>query len=147
MIEKITPIRILLADDDEDDRLFFTEACDEIQMSTSLTTCADGQELMNYLHACEQLPDILFLDLNMPLKSGMECLTEIRQSPKLKNIRISIYSTSNTEKDINSAFVKGADRYIVKPSSYSELQIVLKKALEINWEKHTRDRSTFVLRP
>ena len=88
-------IYILLADDDEDDRLFFKEAFEEIKIKTNVIMVNDGVELMNYLSQNgNQLPHILFLDLNMPRKTGLDCLLEIKRLPHLQDIAIAIYSTS-----------------------------------------------------
>lgn len=140
-------IRILLADDDEDDRLFFQEAFEEIKMKTLVHTVKDGVELMKYLEDTDTLPHILFLDLNMPRKSGMECLKEIKQIDRLKNLAVVIYSTSSTEKDIEETFVKGANVYIKKPSNFKTLKNVLTQVISINWQYHTSglDRDNFLL--
>ena len=72
---------IILADDDEDDRMLFTDAFDELKISTKVQTFKDGAELMSYLNSDEAvLPEILFLDLNMPKKNGIECLKEIKSN-------------------------------------------------------------------
>ena len=84
-------IHIILADDDEDDRLFFTDAFDELNMNTKVNTFNDGIELMEYLNADDViLPNVLFLDLNMPKKSGIECLNEIKANSKMSDIAIAI---------------------------------------------------------
>lgn len=132
------PLYILLADDDEDDRLFFKEAFDEIKIKTKVQTVNDGVELMKYLHTKDiVLPHILFLDLNMPLKSGLECLKEIRETKTLKDLSVAIYSTSGSEEDIEKTFVKGANVYIKKPNDFSTLKRVLSEVISINWQYHT----------
>ncbi len=132
------PIRILLADDDEDDRLFFKEAFDEIKLNTSVSLVNDGVELMNYLTMDgNQLPHILFLDLNMPLKTGIDCLLEIKQLAHLKDIAIAIYSTSASDIDIEETFVQGANVYIKKPSEFSTLKKILEQVITINWQYQT----------
>jgi CheY-like chemotaxis protein len=129
---------ILLADDDEDDRLFFKEAFDEIKIRTRIVLVKDGVELMNYLAVKGHTkPHILFLDLNMPRKSGMECLREIRNTDYLKDIPIAIYSTSSSEQDIEQTFINGANIYIKKPSDFNELKRILEDVITINWQYHT----------
>ncbi|MGZ3902669.1 MAG: response regulator, partial [Bacteroidia bacterium] len=88
-------INILLADDDKDDRYFFEKALKTLSIKAQLTISEDGEKLMAYLlkHS-EKLPDVLFLDLNMPRKNGAECLTEIKLHEKLKKLPVIIYSTS-----------------------------------------------------
>jgi CheY-like chemotaxis protein len=131
-------IHILLADDDEDDRTFFKEAFEEIKIETKVTLVNDGVELMNHLKRNgHKKPHILFLDLNMPRKNGMECLLEIRNSRNLKDIPIAIYSTSSAEEDIEETFVKGANVYIRKPNDFTELKKILEEVITINWQYHT----------
>ena len=132
------PIRILLADDDEDDRLFFKEAFDEIKINTKVSLVNDGVELMNYLlEDGNPLPHILFLDLNMPRKTGIDCLLEIKRLSHLKDIAIAIYSTSASDMDIEETFVQGANVYIKKPSDFNTLKKILEQVITINWQYQT----------
>lgn len=88
----IDTINILLADDDKDDCLFFKEALEELEVVAQLTLVADGQQLMHRLRSdTDRLPDVLFLDLNMPRINGMECLAEIKQSEKLRQLPVIIF--------------------------------------------------------
>ena len=131
-------LHVLLADDDDDDRLFFKDAIEVVKVKTSVTMVNDGVELMDYLNDSEtRLPNLLFLDLNMPRKDGMECLKEIRSNHKLKDLCIAIYSTSSLEKDIEETFIKGANIYIKKPNDFEKLKDVLEKVININWQYHT----------
>ena len=132
------PVHILLADDDEDDRNFFIFAINDLKIANKLTLFKNGKDLMDYLENPDSiLPDILFLDLNMPCKTGNECLKEIRLNPRFKNISIAIYSTSSSEKDIEETFVGGANIYIKKPNDFSKLKKVLKEVVNLNWQFHT----------
>ena len=129
---------IILADDDEDDRMLFIDAFDEIKISTKVQTFKDGSELMNYLNNEESiLPEILFLDLNMPKKNGIECLKEIKSNDRLSKIAIAIYSTSSSEEHIEETFVKGANIYIKKPNDFAVLKKVLQDVVTMNWQFHT----------
>ncbi|MFD0991504.1 response regulator [Mariniflexile jejuense] len=142
-------IHIILADDDEDDRLFFTDAFEELNMNTKVTTFNDGVELMAYLNSDDAiLPNVLFLDLNMPIKSGIECLNEIKANSKMNDIAIAIYSTSASEEDIEDTFVLGANIYIKKPSSFKDLKKVLSEVVSINWQYHTNglNKDNFLMR-
>jgi CheY-like chemotaxis protein len=141
-------LRVLLADDDEDDRLFFKEAIDDIKMKTTVTIVNDGIELMEYLHNPEVLlPDVIFLDLNMPRKNGMQCLEEIRNDELLKNLTIAIYSTSGAERDIEETFIKGANVYIKKPNNFTSLKKVVEETMRMNWQYHTSgmNKDSFIL--
>lgn len=142
------PIHILLADDDEDDRLFFKEAFEEIKIKTHVRFVNDGVELMNDLNQNgQQLPHILFLDLNMPRKNGIECLLEIKRMNQLQNIAIAIYSTSSSEKDIEETFVQGANVYIKKPSDFTTLKRILEEVIKVNWHYQTSglNRANYLL--
>lgn len=142
-------ITITLADDDEDDRLFFRDAFEELKINTNVTTCNDGVELMEYLRNPDTiLPNILFLDLNMPRKNGFECLLEIRKEAKFSDIAIAIYSTSSSEEDIENTFVQGANIYIKKPSEFATLKKVLAEIVTVNWQYHTSglNKENFLMR-
>ncbi len=131
-------IHIILADDDEDDRIFFKDAFDELKITTKVNTYNDGVELMNHLNQEDiLLPNVLFLDLNMPRKNGMECLKEIKSNSRFKDIAVAIYSTSSSEEDIENTFVLGANIYIKKPSDFNELKKTLSQVVTINWQYQT----------
>ncbi|PZX94535.1 response regulator [Flavobacterium aquariorum] len=137
MTNNLTPLQIFLADDDEDDRIFFSEAIEDIRMKNKLTLFNNGKDLMDYLLDSDaSLPDILFLDLNMPYKNGLECLKEIRADNRFKDVSIAIYSTSSSEEDIENTFIEGANIYIKKPNDFSELKKVIKGVFQMNWQFH-----------
>ena len=142
------PVYVLLADDDDDDRLFFKEALEELKIKTEILMVKDGQELIDYLsHPDVKLPNILFLDLNMPFKSGLDCLNEIKTMRHLKDIAIVIYSTSASEADVEETFLKGANVYIKKPDNFGELKKILTQIIAINWQFQTSklNRENFLL--
>lgn len=142
-------INICLADDDQDDRLFFTEAFDELKINTKVSTFNDGVELMNYLNAADSvLPNVLFLDLNMPKKNGVECLLEIKKNEKFNDIAIAIYSTSSSEEHIEETFINGANIYIKKPSDFETLKKILAEVVTVNWQYHTSglNKDNFLMR-
>ena len=142
-------IHIILADDDKDDRMFFTDAFDELKINTKVQTFINGAELMNYLNedTCI-LPNVLFLDLNMPKKNGIECLLEIKENERFKDIAIAIYSTSSSEEHIEETFVNGANIYIKKPNDFATLKKVLSDVVTLNWQYHTSglNKDNFLLR-
>jgi CheY-like chemotaxis protein len=130
-------IRILLTDDDADDRDFFADAIADIHLNFPVEFCKNGLELLDRLYD-ENLgiPDIIFLDLNMPMMSGFETLKEIRKDVRFKNIPlIAIYSTSATEDGIKNTFGLGANAYIVKPTDFDDLKKLLKKVIEMDWKE------------
>lgn len=126
----VKKLNIILADDDIDDCHFFKTALEALPLATSLTTVHDGEELMNYLtKQTEQLPHVLFLDINMPRKNGFECLTEIKHHDKLKDLPVVMFSTSKAQDQINILFKTGADVYIRKPANFAQLVQVIHHAL------------------
>jgi len=142
-------LNITLADDDEDDRMFFEDAFAELKLNTKVTTHNDGVELMKHITQDNVvLPDILFLDLNMPKKSGLECLSEIKTIDRLKDIAIVIYSTSSSEEDIEHTFIQGANVYIKKPNDFKKLKKALSQVVTLNWQYQTSNlnRDNFLLR-
>lgn len=132
----------MLADDDEDDRLLFTDALGELKINTKVKTCKDGAELMDYLSdEAATLPELIFLDINMPKKNGIECLEEIKANPKFNNIAIAIYSTSSSDEHVEETFVKGANVYIKKPNDFNTLKKVLSEVVTVNWQYQTSGMS------
>ena len=133
---KQTSLNILLADDDTDDRSFFEKALEAIPIVTTLTTVTNGEELMDYLaHNSENLPDLLFLDLSMPRKTGYECLIEIKESEKFEKLPVIMFSTSFTrgidfERNLmNTLSMMGAENYIRKPGDFEKLKQVIHQEL------------------
>ena len=139
---------ILLAEDDEDDRLFFKEAISELNIKSELTMVNDGVQLMNYLNRKDVvMPHLIFLDINMPRKNGMKALQEIRSSEKLKNLSVAIYSTSSAQKDVEDALSNGANIYINKPNDFDQLKKIITRAVSINWQYYTSglNKDNFIL--
>lgn len=131
-----TPLNILLADDDMDDRSFFEKALHEIPIASQLVTVNNGEQLMEYLtEHSDQLPDVLFLDLSMPRKTGFECLSEIKENEKLKGLTVIMFTTSFTkgfdlEDNLRNTLIRmGATDYIRKPAGFEELKLVIQPAL------------------
>ncbi len=143
-----TSLNLLLADDDSDDCFFFKEALEELPISAKLTTVNDGMQLMQQISAKETLlPDALFLDLNMPRKSGIECLSEIKRINKLMNVPVIIYSTSLNMEVVDLLYQKGALYYIRKPGEFNGLKkVILEVATLIIQKKITQPgRDKFIL--
>ncbi len=145
-----TPIHLLLADDDEDDCLFFQDALDELALVASFKAVHNGEQLLQFLTSnLDQLPTVVFLDLNMPRKNGYECLVEIRSHEKLKHLPVIIYSTSFDMDTINLLYQKGAQYYIRKPAEFAKLKQVIKQALSLVMEsiEAQPSKEKFILQP
>ena len=131
-------LTIYLADDDIADCLLFKEALDELPVKVSLTTVHDGEQLLDLLSKKRKpLPDVLFLDLNMPRKNGFAALGQIKRNDKLLDLPVIVYSTANDPARIRMVFRDAAHYYIRKPTKFSELKQVIYKALKLIAEKNT----------
>jgi len=126
------PSKILLADDDDDDRLLFTDVLREYSAGAELTFAFNGEHLMTLLRS-QELPDVLFLDLNMPLKNGIECLEEIRSDEKLKDLPVVIFSTSSHPGTISQMYEIGAHLYVRKPNDFNALRKAISEVLKKDW--------------
>jgi CheY-like chemotaxis protein len=140
-------IRVFLADDDEDDCMLFQEALNDMDRKVELTVSRDGEELMNtFDEKVPPPPNVLFLDLNMPRKSGFECLKEMRKSDKLKDIPVVVFSTSADNDHIKKTFHDGANYYARKPGNFVELKKLIEQVLAINWaDGSSRQFENFLL--
>ena len=133
-------IGIVMAEDDEDDRLLVRAAIEQSNVLNPMDYVEDGEELMQYLRhegkyarlKGQALPGLILLDLNMPRKDGREALAEIRQDPLLRHIPVVILTTSQQEDDIIRCYHLGANSYITKPVSFEGLVDVM-RTLEIYW--------------
>jgi CheY-like chemotaxis protein len=130
------PIRtIWLADDDDDDCIVFNEAVNELTDQTKVTCISNGVDLINRLMTGFSLPDLLFIDINMPLKNGMSCLREIKSAPQLNHLPVVIWSTSGVDDDVTEAFRLGARLFIQKPSSFTKFKEIIQKVLIMDLTK------------
>ncbi len=133
---------ILLADDDIDDRELFQEALAELQLDVDLVCMIDGLSLMNHLSQPRvQLPDMLFLDLNMPFKNGFECLDEIRSSSVLQQLYVVCYSTTASPSDIDRVRKSGANLFLQKPDSFEDLKKLLQRLLQSDLKELNNESS------
>lgn len=131
------PITVFLVDDDVDDREMFAEAVADLDIQVHLICAEDGLALFSKLMELNAvLPDLIFLDLNMPNMNGKECLDKIRKSEQFQHIPVVIYSTSSSVNDVEDTFSKGANLYVRKPFSYQELKTITKSVLTIDWSMH-----------
>ncbi|MCH7410596.1 response regulator [Belliella sp. DSM 111904] len=145
---KNVDLNILLVEDCEIDQMFFKKAIESISMKTKLVILNDGEELMKYLgKEIDFKPHILFLDIQLPKKSGLECLKEIRLNSKWSELCIVIYSNSKNDIDVEKAFVNGANIFLNKPNEIDKLVEAVKRVFSINWQYLTSsmNRDTFIM--
>ena len=141
-------LHLLLADDDIDDCDFFKDAIEEISDVCELTILNNGVELMKFLKD-NPPPSVIFMDLNMPKKSGMECVAEIKASETLSHIPIIIYSTSLDHSVVHSLYELGAEHYIQKPAEFASIKRVVKKVVSLYGTSTLppRSRENFIIQP
>lgn len=141
---------ILLADDDDDDCMFFKDALEELFLPVLLTIVNDGAELIRFLESnSADLPSMIFLDLNMPRKSGIECLSEIKKNEKTQPLPVIIYSTSSNPDVIDLLYDSGAQYYIRKPADFINLKNVINKAILLIKQNsnHRPPKEKFIIQP
>ena len=142
-------IKIILVDDDDDDYDLFKYVLEQHTYNTSLERVIDYDQLMEKLEdAPHELPDIIFLDMNLPKKNGLEILKLIKEKTILNNMIIAIYSTTCIERIADELYEMGANFYITKPVKFSDMQRVIESALGTisNKEiKYVRSKESYLI--
>ena len=135
-----SPITILMADDDPDDRMLTRDALAESRLANDLHFVEDGEELLDYLHQRGKFsdpqssprPGLILLDLNMPRKDGREALRDIKSDPSFRHIPVVVLTTSKAEEDIYRTYDLGVNSFITKPVTFDGLVDVM-RALGRYW--------------
>lgn len=134
---------IIMADDDEDDRLLAQDAMEAAGGSYLCHTVGDGQELLDYLR-CEgkysgnescEAPSVILLDLNMPILDGRDTLKQLKNDPRLSSIPVVILSTSSADEDISEGYGLGASSYMIKPTDFGSL-VSMMQCFNTYWFEH-----------
>jgi len=128
-------INVFYADDDEDDQQIFKEIVSDFYPDIQLWAQHNGAELLGQLGRCSELPAVIFLDLNMPVKNGLDTLAEIRSSAMWMDLPVIIFSTTSNPDIIARSKALGANLYVIKPTSYSVLKETLCTLLATDWSK------------
>lgn len=119
------PLRILVAEDDPDDRLLLTDALQESGVDAELLFLDDGEQVIGHLERPDAVrtrpPDLVVLDLNLPRRDGRRTLREIKADPRLRSLPVVILTTSDNAHDIEECLRAGARAYLVKPASFARL--------------------------
>jgi DNA-binding response OmpR family regulator len=131
---------VILADDDADDVDVFKEAA---AAHVKLEVVKDGRELMSLLN--NLLPDLLFLDLEMPNKNGLECLVEIRNNDKLKNLPVVVFSSTTRQANIQTAYEMGGHLFLIKSPAYHELVTAIRTILQLDWSKPDKIKKQYCI--
>lgn len=129
-----TIINIILAEDDIDDQNIFQIALQEIDSSIQTQFVSNGKELLKLLESAKT-PDLIFLDLEMPYKNGLECLLAIKDDPLLEKIPVVVFSSTTKPSNIQTAYEMGAHLFFIKPPIYSDYLSSLKAIFNLNWNE------------
>lgn len=122
--------KILLVDDDQDDRYLFSEALEELPLKTVCYTASNGREaILQMDERAFETPDIIFLDINMPIMNGWQCLTFLKEHETYKDIPVIMCSTSSYPEDVNKAQQLGAVWFFSKPHNFKDLKNNLEKVI------------------
>jgi CheY-like chemotaxis protein len=125
-------IQILLADDDAVDRELFSEALKSTQVKCKLEEVPGGEEVFTHLNTRPERPDLIILDLNMPVKDGRETLRELKANTDFKCIPVIILSTSNSHFDVRYSYEYGASLFLTKPHSFHDMVDMLRHLLSLS---------------
>lgn len=143
-------IDIFYADDDEDDLMFFNEAIEKISNDTdnqiNLHLHKNGEKLIENIKNNKSTNGVVFLDINMPFKSGFELLEEIRNEPEIEQFPVIMYSTSANQDNIDKSQSLGANFYVVKPYEFNNLLKIISTCIQINWENPQTDINNFLFK-
>ena len=122
--------KIIIVDDDADDRAFFCDAVSEVDSDIKCIGLNDGEEAIRFLEENpDEIPDYIFLDLNMPRMNGKQCLKRIKSNKNLSSIPIIIYTTTKSKEDVIETKSLGANYFLTKPNKYSELKLAIRDIL------------------
>jgi CheY-like chemotaxis protein len=113
---------IFYADDDPEDRELFSDALKEVQPDIELVLAEHGNDLLSRLKETPKKPDIIFLDINMPVMDGRECLTALKRSAVFANIPVIIYTTTSSKRELETFLVAGAQGYLIKVPSFQGMK-------------------------
>ncbi|MAU70694.1 MAG: response regulator [Pseudozobellia sp.] len=120
---------VYLVDDDQEDQEIFSDALEMVDTNFTLKMFDNGVDLMADLHSETELPDVIFLDLFMPMMNGEECLQDIRENYQFNDVPVVIYSTVLDMGKIEELFDMGANRYLHKPSNFNALVTALERTM------------------
>jgi chemotaxis family two-component system response regulator Rcp1 len=115
-------VEILLIEDNEGDAFLFKESFKNVKSPHQISVCHDAEEAILYVHRQEKyieatIPDLIFLDLNLPKRNGLEILKEIKGTSELRHIPVIVFTSSHSDKDIRKSYELYANCYIKKPIS------------------------------
>lgn len=131
-------LNIILVDNDEGNLVIFKNVFKDLKINIRVQAFHNGADLMEYLNSEDGLnPEVVFMNFDIPVKSSVECLEEIREDYRFGNLITAIYSDYLPENDVEEVFVRGANIYIKKPDDYDALKKVVSEVITTSWQYHT----------
>lgn len=132
-------MHVLFVDDDTDESYLFNEALEHAGLNIQLSKAKNGNELLTYLHT-KPLPDLVFMDLNMPYKDGLEALAEVRKDSRFNRLPLVIYSSTKNDFQVETSYTHGANLYVVKPNNFDTMVQIVKKVCTMDWKNFCSPR-------
>jgi CheY-like chemotaxis protein len=129
---KLGKLNIVLAAANANERLLFKDAFNDVRVAHTLTIVTCGDDLINHLKQTRNLPHLIFVDLNMPGKTGMECLKLIRANKMFREMAVAVYTSSASGKALEDAFTAGANIFIKKPSDFAALKKIIVDVISVS---------------
>ena len=142
-MEPFVNSKILIADDDNDHLILFRRVIQQRFPEVEVAVVKDGQSLLHYIHL--HPVDLLFLDLDLPDRTGFDCLQAIRKDPAVVDLPVVVYSGSAHLSDIQRSFLLHADFYLVKPFQLDHLVKALDTILAFNWREQSPVRHHYFM--
>ncbi|MEO8147451.1 MAG: response regulator [Bacteroidia bacterium] len=139
-MKQVRHLFILMIDDDDDDKSLFSEAVEEIDPNIKCVTAKDGKDALEFLKNCNELPDFIFLDLNMPGMNGKKFLEELKKSTRLANIPVVIFCSSGNWDDVEETKNLGASMYLRKPADYDATREAILFVITEQYKKVANDQ-------
>lgn len=124
---------IFLAEDDTDDQFLFTDALREIDSTINCQIAKNGKETLEQLGQLSNLPDVIFLDLNMPCMNGFVCLSKLKKDPRLAKLPVVVFTTSQNRADVEATQQLGANVFLSKPVTFAELKAKIQSILNLDF--------------
>lgn len=131
-IPQITP-SVWVVDDDDDDRLFIQSAFEDTEKPIAVLTLNDGDQLLPRLAASDELPRLILLDINMARQNGFDTLTQLRSVTSFAHLPVVMLTTSSDQIDCQRSMALGANQFLTKPTTYSQLVGLVKRLAE-QWQ-------------
>ncbi|MGK6343659.1 response regulator [Chryseobacterium sp. DT-3] len=142
-------LNVITVDDDEGNIIFFKNIFKDLKIGVKSQCFSYGDDLMKYLRSSVAIiPEVIFIKYDIPGKSCMECLKEIKINPQFSNIVIGVYAEQISENEIEEIFVNGANIFMKKPETYDGLKKSLTEIITVNWQYHSSglNKDNFIMR-